>query len=102
MLLLALQFDLLPENLRAIAAQRATAENVETNGHLTTGFVGVGLICPTLTQIGRSDLAWELALTNTYPSWLFSVKNGATTIWERWDGWTPEQGCPVPRRRIDR
>jgi alpha-L-rhamnosidase len=45
-----------------------------------------------LTQIGRSDLAWELVLTNTYPSWLFSVKNGATTIWERWDGWTPERG----------
>jgi alpha-L-rhamnosidase len=89
--ILALQFDLLPENLRAVAAQRL-AENVETNGHLTTGFVGVGLICPMLTQIGRSDLAWELVLTNTYPSWLFSVKNGATTIWERWDGWTPERG----------
>ena len=89
--ILALQFDLLPENLRAAAAQRL-AENVEQHGHLTTGFVGVGLICPTLTQIGRSDLAWELVLTNTYPSWLFSVKNGATTIWERWDGWTPEQG----------
>jgi alpha-L-rhamnosidase len=89
--LLALQFNLLPENLRAIAAQRL-AENVETNGHLTTGFVGVGLICPVLTQIGRSELAWDLVLTNTYPSWLFSVKNGATTIWERWDGWTPERG----------
>ena len=89
--LLALQFDLLPENLRAIAAQQLAA-NVETNGHLTTGFVGVGLICPMLTQIGRSDLAWQLVLTNTYPSWLFSVKNGATTIWERWDGWTPERG----------
>ena len=50
------------------------------------------MICPTLTQIGRSDLAWQLVLTNTYPSWLFSVKNGATTIWERWDGWTPERG----------
>lgn len=93
--LLALQFDLLPENLRAVAAQRL-AENVETNGHLTTGFVGVGLICPVLTQIGRSDLAWQLILTNTYPSWLFSVKNGATTIWERWDGWTPERGFQDP------
>jgi alpha-L-rhamnosidase len=89
--ILALQFDLLPENLRALAAQRLV-ENIEQHGHLTTGFVGVGLICPTLTQIGRSDLAWELVLTNTYPSWLFSVKNGATTIWERWDGWTPERG----------
>ena len=89
--ILALQFDLLPENLRATAAQRL-AENVEQHGHLTTGFVGVGLICPVLTEIGRSDLAWDLVLTNTYPSWLFSVKNGATTIWERWDGWTPEHG----------
>jgi len=89
--LLALQFDLLPENLRAMAAKRLT-ENVQTNGHLTTGFVGNGLICPVLTEIGRSDLAWDLVLTNTYPSWLFSVKNGATTIWERWDGWMPERG----------
>jgi alpha-L-rhamnosidase len=89
--LLALQFDLLPENLRATAAQRLAA-NVTQNTNLTTGFVGVGLICPTLTQIGRSDLAWQLVFNDTYPSWLFSVKNGATTIWERWDGWTPEKG----------
>lgn len=68
------------------------AENLSQNEQLTTGFVGVGLICPTLTQIGRSDLAWQLVFTDTYLSWLFSVKNGATTIWERWDGWTPEKG----------
>jgi alpha-L-rhamnosidase len=86
-----LQFDLLPEPLRAAAAERLS-ENVTQAGHLTTGFVGVGLLCPTLTQIGRSDLAWQLLLTESYPSWLFSVKNGATTIWERWDGWTPEKG----------
>ena len=89
--ILALQFGLLPESLRAAAAQRLAAD-VATHGHVTGGFVGNGLICPTLTQIGHSDLAWELVLTNTYPSWLFSVKNGATTIWERWDGWTPERG----------
>ena len=89
--ILALQFGLLPEHLRAAAAQRL-ADNVALHGHVTGGFVGNGLICPTLTQIGRPDLAWELVLTNTYPSWLFSVKNGATTIWERWDGWTPERG----------
>jgi alpha-L-rhamnosidase len=89
--ILALHFGLLPENLRAAAA-RHLAENVDQHGHLTGGFVGNGLICPTLSQIGRSDLAWDLVLTNTYPSWLFSVKNGATTIWERWDGWTPEHG----------
>jgi alpha-L-rhamnosidase len=49
-------------------------------------------LCPALTQIGRSDLAWQLLLTDTYPSWLFEVKNGATTMWERWDGWTPDKG----------
>jgi alpha-L-rhamnosidase len=93
--LLALQFDLLPESLRPLAARRL-ADNVSQTGHLTTGFVGVGLLCPVLTKIDRSDLAWELLLTDTYPSWLFSVKNGATTIWERWDGWTPEKGFQDP------
>ena len=88
---LALRFGLLPEDLRAAAAQRL-AQKVAQHSHLTTGFVGNGLICPTLTAIGRSDLAWDLVLTNTYPSWLFPVRNGATTIWERWDGWTPEHG----------
>jgi alpha-L-rhamnosidase len=89
--ILALRFDLLPAELRPGVAARLAAD-VERNGHLTTGFVGVGLICPTLEQIGRADLAWKLVFTDTYPSWLFSVKNGATTIWERWDGWTPERG----------
>jgi alpha-L-rhamnosidase len=93
--LLALQFDLLPEGLRR-AAERKLAENVERVGHLTTGFIGVGLICPTLTDIGRSDLAWKLVLNDQYPSWLFSVRNGATTIWERWDGWTPDRGFEDP------
>jgi alpha-L-rhamnosidase len=93
--ILALRFDLLPGELRSAAAQRLAA-NVEQAGHLTTGFVGVGLICPTLSEIGRPDLAWSLLLTNCYPSWLFSVKNGATTIWERWDGWTPERGFQDP------
>ena len=89
--MLALKFDLLPENLRPIVAKRL-ADDVAQSGHLTTGFVGVGMICPMLTDINRSDLAWQLVFTDTYPSWLFSVKNGATTIWERWDGWTPEKG----------
>jgi alpha-L-rhamnosidase len=93
--ILELGFDLLPPELRAATARRL-ATNVEQAGHLTTGFVGNGLVCPTLSEIGRSDLAWNLLLTNSYPSWLFSVKNGATTIWERWDGWTPEHGFQDP------
>jgi len=93
--LLALEFGLLPESLRPLAAGRLVA-NIEAQGHLTTGFIGVGLICPVLTAIDRSDLAWRLVLNDSYPSWLFSVKNGATTVWERWDGWTPEHGFQDP------
>ncbi len=89
--LLALKFNLVPKSLRPLVAQHLVAD-VEKNEHLTTGFVGSGQLCPALTDIGRSDLAWKLVLTDTYPSWLFSVKNGATTMWERWDAWTPEKG----------
>jgi alpha-L-rhamnosidase len=93
--LLALQFELLPENIRPEAAKRLAAD-VENRAHLTTGFIGVGLICPVLSQTGRWDLAWQLLLADSYPSWLFPVKNGATTIWERWDGWTPDHGFQDP------
>jgi alpha-L-rhamnosidase len=88
---LALEFGLLPENLRPAAAKHL-ADDVQTRGHLTTGFVGVGLINPGLTDIGRSDLAYQLLLVDTYPSWLFTIRQGATTMWERWDGFTPERG----------
>ena len=45
-----------------------------------------------LTKIGRVDVAFRLLFTDTFPSWLFPVKNGATSIWERWNSWTPEDG----------
>jgi alpha-L-rhamnosidase len=87
----ALQFGLLPDRLRDAVAKQLV-NDVNQRGHLSTGFVGVGLLNPALTDIGRSDLAYKLLLTDTYPSWLFTVKEGATTIWERWDGYTPERG----------
>jgi alpha-L-rhamnosidase len=87
----ALTFGLLPDRLRDAVAKQLVAD-INRRGHLSTGFVGVGLLNPALTSIGRSDLAYKLLLTDTYPSWLFTVKQGATTIWERWDGYTPERG----------
>jgi alpha-L-rhamnosidase len=90
-LVLALKFNLVPEALRPKVADNLATEVART-GHLTTGFPGTGLLNATLTAIGRSDLAWQLLLTDTYPSWLYPVKNGATTMWERWDAWTPERG----------
>ena len=64
--------------------------------HLSTGFVGVGCLCPVLTEAGYADVAYRLLENETYPSWGYTIKNGATTIWERWDGWTEENGFQSP------
>lgn len=93
---MALKFELLPEDLRPKAAQYLE-EDIQAKGeHLSTGFVGVSYLLPVLTQAGKADTAYRLLLQDTFPSWLFSVKQGATTIWERWDGWTPEKGFQDP------
>jgi alpha-L-rhamnosidase len=86
---LALQFELLPEELRATAAARLAAE-VRSRGHLTTGFLGTPYICHVLTRFGYLDEAYLLLNREQYPSWLYPVKQGATTIWERWDGQKPD------------
>ncbi len=90
--LLALHFDLLPDNLRARATQHLAANIKAKNDHLSTGFIGVGYLCPTLSDNGHNDLAYKLLLNQTFPSWGFSIAQGATTIWERWDGYTPDKG----------
>jgi len=93
---LALKFELLPDDLRPKAAQYLEGDIRAKGGHLSTGFVGVSYLLPVLTQAGKADTAYQLLLQDTFPSWLFSVKHGATTIWERWDGWTPEKGFQDP------
>ena len=67
-----------------------------TTVHLTTGFVGVGLLCPVLSETGYSDVAHRLLRNETFPSWGYSIRHGATTIWERWDGWTDTDGFQTP------
>lgn len=86
---LALAFNLLPENMVANAAQYL-ADDVKSMGHLTTGFVGTPLLCKTLSAYGYDDLAFMLLNRKEYPSWLYPVTQGATTIWERWDGQKPD------------
>jgi len=86
---LALAFDLLPENLVPKAAAFLAAD-VKKMGHLTTGFVGTPLLCKTLSAHGYDDLAFMLLNRKQYPSWLYPVTQGATTIWERWDGQKPD------------
>ncbi|MCF7731317.1 MAG: glycoside hydrolase family 78 protein [Akkermansiaceae bacterium] len=90
--LMALKFGLLPDELRAKAVEYLEADIIAKNYHLSTGFVGVSYLLPELTKAGRIDTAYRLLLQDSFPSWLFSVKMGATTIWERWDGWTPDKG----------
>ncbi len=86
---LALQFDLLPEEMRATAARRL-AEDVRRRKHLTTGFLGTPHLCHVLSRYGYLDEAYLLLNREDYPSWLYPVKQGATTIWERWDGQKPD------------
>ena len=86
---LALDFGLLPDSLRADAARRL-AEDVRKMGHLTTGFLGTPALTRTLSENGYLDEAYMLLLNESYPSWLYEVKQGATTVWERWDGQKPD------------
>jgi alpha-L-rhamnosidase len=92
----ALRFGLLPESLRAPAAQYLVDDIAAKKNHLSTGFVGVGYLCPVLTATGHNDVAYQLLQQDTFPSWGYSIRQGATTIWERWDGYTKEKGFQDP------
>ena len=87
---LALAFDLLPDSVRVSAADRLVANIKDYNDHLTTGFLGTPYLCHVLSNTGHTDIAYKLLLQESYPSWLYPVKMGATTIWERWDGQKPD------------
>jgi alpha-L-rhamnosidase len=86
---LALEFGLLPEARRADAGVRLAAD-VRSIGHLTTGFLGTPYLADALTQTGHLTEAYRLLLNKRYPSWLYPITRGATTIWERWDGEKPD------------
>ncbi len=82
---LSLYFDLVPDELVPIVAQRL-ADDVNLFGHITTGFLGTNLISHVLSKYGYTQEAYLLLNRKAYPSWLYPVTKGATTIWERWDG----------------
>ncbi len=87
---LALNFDMLPENLREQTVNKLV-ENIKSYGnHLTTGFLGTPYLCHVLNRFGKTDVAYTLLMQESYPSWLYPVKMGATTIWERWGGIHPD------------
>ena len=88
---LPLAFGLVPENIKDKVFQNMVHEvEVTKNGHISTGVIGTQFLMRTLTNFGRGDLAYKLASNKTYPSWGFMVENGATTIWELWNGNTAD------------
>lgn len=93
---LALNFDMLPEALRASAAERLVRNIRDYGNHLTTGFLGTPYLCHVLTRFGHNNVAYDLLMQESYPSWLYPVKMGATTIWERWDGIKPNGSFQTP------
>jgi len=94
---LALEFDLLPEDLRPMAINELIRSIQEQDNHLSTGFVGTPYINWVLSKTGHLDVAYALLQQTTWPSWLYSVTQGGTTIWERWDGWTHDKGFQDPK-----
>ncbi len=88
--ILALKFNMLPEHLRAQAAERLVKNIEKYRNHITTGFLGTPYVCSVLTEYGHSDTAYKLLLQESSPSWLYQVKKDATTVWERWDSIRPD------------
>jgi len=93
---LTLQFDILPESLRTQAAETLVQNIKDYHYHLTTGFLGTPYLCHVLSRFGYTGIAYKLLLQDSYPSWLYPVKMGATTIWERWDGIRPDGSFQTP------
>ena len=93
---LALSFGLMPEGQDAEAAGRLARDVRAFGNHITTGFLGAPLVSRSLSDHGYLDVAYDLLNQDTYPSWLYPVKTGATTIWERWDGIKPDGSFQDP------
>ena len=89
--LVALAFDILPVEQRAAMAERLN-EKIVKKGTLTTGFIGCNLLLPVLCEYGYTDTAFMLLQQEEYPSWKYPILQGATTIWERWNSYTIENG----------
>lgn len=88
---LPLAFGMVPDDLQDKIFQNMVHQvEVVKNGHVSTGVVGIQFLMRTLTEFGRGDLAYKLASNTTYPSWGYMVENGATTIWELWNGNTAD------------
>jgi len=93
---LAIAFDLLPDSLIAAAAGRLARDVEARDHHLTTGFLGTPYLLHVLGATGHLGDAFALLTQRTYPSWLYPITRGATTMWERWDGIRPDSSFEDP------
>ncbi|HEO69639.1 MAG TPA: hypothetical protein ENN80_00130 [Candidatus Hydrogenedentes bacterium] len=89
---LALDIGLIPEDNVDAAAARLVEKIVENDRRMTTGFLGTRPLLPVLTKTGHFELAAELMQSRRFPSWGYAVMQGATTVWERWNSYTIEDG----------
>lgn len=93
---LALAFGLLPRAVRRTATDRLASLIERAGGHILTGFLGTAAVLPALSSGGHHELAVQVIREDTFPSLGYQVRQGATTVWERWDSWTPERGFADP------
>jgi len=91
--LMGIEFGLFDEEMKQKAFGHLVRHIEETaDGHLRTGFVGTPLISPALSKNGKTDMAYDLLFKKTYPGWFYSIEQGATTMWERWNSYSKEDG----------
>lgn len=90
--LLALGFNILSEKTAEKAIHHLVELIKDAETHLRTGFIGTPLLAYVLDQTENTDLLYEILFKETYPSWFYSINQGATTMWERWDGYTYDKG----------
>jgi len=90
--LLALAFNMLPEQKQKGAKEQLLKKIAEADTHLRTGFLGTPLLSEVLDETGEIDLMYTLLFKETYPSWFYSINQGATTIWERWNSYSKAEG----------
>jgi alpha-L-rhamnosidase len=91
-----LHLDLVPDNLREAAANHMIQRIRDYKNHISTGFHTTIMLMNELTRAGRSDVAYMLINNRTFPSWGYTIDQGGTTIWERWDGYVEGRGFQDP------
>ncbi|WP_461216030.1 alpha-L-rhamnosidase [Lacticaseibacillus sp. GG6-2] len=94
---LSLAFEILTGEMARKGIKWLVANLNRHQNHLTTGFLSAKFLLPVLCKFGYTKLAYDILLNTSYPSWGYTIKMGATTIWERWDGYTAEAGFEDPR-----